>query len=147
MKTYHGKACVNGHGTLRYRAGGSCIVCHRLNSRKRFLADPAGWRARSRARYASVDGRLDRRGRNLKKKYGMTLEQYAALEGRQNGVCAICGEGPRGKNQRLVVDHSHATGIIRALLCQPCNLGLGAFKDKVFSLMKAVQYLQSFGEG
>jgi Recombination endonuclease VII len=55
----------------------------------------------------------------------------------QDYKCAICGE-----EKRLVVDHDHATGDIRALLCDDCNKGLGSFKDNPDNLLKAAYYLE-----
>lgn len=38
--------------------------------------------------------------------------------------CTICGE-----TGVMHVDHDHKRNIIRGLLCNRCNLGLGHFKD------------------
>lgn len=58
------------------------------------------------------------------RKFNLTVEAYNKMVSAQNGVCAICRSGtPNG--QRLSVDHCHQTGIVRGLLCQPCNLALG----------------------
>jgi hypothetical protein len=76
--------------------------------------------------------------RMLKKKYGITLEYFNKLSESQNGLCIICGNKP---SRKLVVDHCHATGKIRGLLCQVCNTGLGMFKDNVGLLNKAISYL------
>ena len=51
----------------------------------------------------------------LRRTYGITLEQYDLILESQNGVCAVCGEPPKGL--RLSVDHDHKTGIVRGLLC------------------------------
>ena len=62
-------------------------------------------------------------------------------------VCEICGDLPGKK--RLAIDHDHATGVLRGMLCHTCNLGLGAFKDDVLRVHKAALYLakhQSRGE-
>lgn len=64
----------------------------------------------------------------------------------QNGCCAICGEADDQRPvKRLVVDHNHRTDGIRALLCTTCNLGLGAFKDDIDRITKAIEYLRRHG--
>lgn len=70
--------------------------------------------------------------------FGLTIEQYNQIALQQNGRCAICGNPP---NRWLVVDHCHQTGIIRGLLCELCNFGLGQFKDNPETLIKAIAYL------
>ena len=51
----------------------------------------------------------------LRRIYGITLAQYDQILEAQGGVCAVCGEPPKGL--RLSVDHDHQTGIVRGLLC------------------------------
>lgn len=63
------------------------------------------------------------------------LELYAS----QAGLCAICGKEP--EDRRLAMDHCHATGRVRGLLCMHCNVGLGMFKDNKEVLEKAIAYL------
>jgi len=50
--------------------------------------------------------------------------------------CVICGT-----EEKLVVDHDHATGKVRGMLCNHCNRGLGHFKDSPMLLEFAAQYL------
>ena len=50
--------------------------------------------------------------------------------------CVICGD-----TTKLVVDHDHATGKIRGMLCNHCNRGLGHFRDDPMLLEFAAQYL------
>lgn len=69
----------------------------------------------------------------------LTDAEYDLLLERQGGACAICGEKP---SIRLVVDHDHETGAVRGLLCNPCNLALGLFKDDSSRLGSAVTYVQ-----
>lgn len=58
----------------------------------------------------------------LQQKYGITVEQYEMMFAAQEGLCAICRMPPTVKS--LHVDHCHATGKIRGLLCTRCNNAL-----------------------
>lgn len=80
------------------------------------------------------------RGKQFQEKYGLTVEQYQIMCLMQNNLCAICCEEPEGN---LHVDHDHATGEVRGLLCNNCNNGLGRFKDNIESLKNAVLYLEA----
>lgn len=85
--------------------------------------------------------------RNLKSRYGITPEQYEAMFIAQNGCCKICGTDDPGvngwgKRTRFAVDHDHATGNVRALLCSPCNGMLGLANDNTSVLRNAIQYLE-----
>lgn len=74
--------------------------------------------------------------------YGISLNQYNLLLESQNGNCAICGKHWTEKRRRHAVDHDHATGEVRGLLCSECNGGLGMFADKTELLQNAISYLQ-----
>lgn len=76
------------------------------------------------------------RGYNLKR-YGMRAEDYDHLRELQDGKCAICGR----PDLVLNVDHCHATGSLRGLLCGQCNNGLGCFEDQAELLNRAKEYL------
>lgn len=70
--------------------------------------------------------------------YGLSPEQYFQLITLQKGRCVICASelGPRPQ-----VDHNHATGKVRGLLCRSCNWGLGHFKDSSEIIRAAADYL------
>lgn len=72
------------------------------------------------------------------KRYAITLTEYNEMLAAQGGVCAICSSTCY---HRLSIDHCHATGRIRGLLCQKCNRGLGLFGDRPETLAKAIKYL------
>lgn len=72
----------------------------------------------------------------LRRKYGMTEADYAVMKSAQGGKCAICAEPGE-----LCVDHCHATGRIRGLLCRSCNLALGYLRDDPNRLLSAIDYL------
>ena len=79
----------------------------------------------------------------LRRKYRISLAQYNELLATQSGLCAICGNPPAA-GRRLHVDHDHATGRIRRLLCFTCNNALGDFDDDPMRLREAARYLESF---
>jgi hypothetical protein len=54
----------------------------------------------------------------------ITPDEYAAMLAAQENKCAICREPP--KRRRLFIDHCHATGKIRGLLCPRCNTKLAS---------------------
>lgn len=76
------------------------------------------------------------------KQYGLTPAMYDAMLVAQGNCCAICrSRSPAGKKY-FHVDHDHATGRVRGLLCFRCNSGLGNFKDDPRSLRAAAAYLE-----
>lgn len=81
----------------------------------------------------------DRAG-HLKRKYGISLADYERMFEAQGGVCAICGEA-RPEERTLHVDHDHATGVIRGLLCFRCNNALGDFREEYELFRRAADYL------
>lgn len=87
---------------------------------------------------------LNRRGRKLQKKYGISNEMYDTMLVEQDFKCKICDSSDtRNKSTKyLVVDHDHKTGNIRGLLCDYCNVGLGRFEDDIKRLEKAIMYLK-----
>ena len=71
--------------------------------------------------------------------HGVTPEQYHELA--KHG-CAICYGGPNGRG-RFHIDHDHATGKFRGLLCHSCNVGIGSLRDSVTILESAIRYLST----
>jgi hypothetical protein len=78
--------------------------------------------------------------------YGLTPEAHAAMIEEQGGRCAICGVQPECPDAGLFVDHCHATGAVRGLLCPLCNSGLGSFADDTTRLAEAIEYLKRHAE-
>lgn len=98
--------------------------------------------------YYSLYRNTDRtRNFYLQRRYGITLNEFNEKLKQQNNGCAICGSvnGKANKrNDRLTVDHNHATGELRGILCHKCNFGLGHFDDDIELLLKAIEYLKSY---
>lgn len=85
----------------------------------------------------------------LRDYYGLTVEQFHAMEVAQGGVCAICGNPETASNKHgllpLSVDHNHKTGNIRGLLCLVCNRKLVSVEDGHF-LHLALSYLKKYDQ-
>lgn len=113
-------------------------------------ADPAfvqSKREKSRSYRAANLERVRARDRTraIEKKYGITAADLASMLQLQEHRCAICkapfsapgADRWTGPN----VDHDHATGVVRGLLCGMCNNMLGHAKDSVETLQAAIGYL------
>lgn len=73
--------------------------------------------------------------------YGITGDEYWAIYRYQLGRCFIC-ERATGARKRLSVDHCHATGVVRGLLCSTCNSRvLGHLRDEIAAFERAIDYL------
>ena len=87
---------------------------------------------------------MDNRRKHTAQRYGLSLDEFDRLVTANGSVCEICHQPctPGGLSRTsLVVDHDHASGAIRGLLCTNCNRGLGFFKDDPRRLLNAVAYL------
>jgi hypothetical protein len=80
------------------------------------------------------------RERHLVRKYGVTLERYRCMLEKQGGACAIC---MKTQQKAFDVDHCHATGRVRGLLCTNCNRMIGHAGDDAGRLRAAAAYLES----
>lgn len=81
--------------------------------------------------------------RHIERTYGLSGSQYAWLLKQQVGHCAGCAEliTPTAKFPRLLVDHCHAQGHVRGLLCYSCNLAVGKFDNNPELFTRAITYL------
>lgn len=99
------------------------------------------WREANAERVKSYQEKRVESGKHfeyrLKRVYGITPDDYFSMFDRQNESCAICKE-----EVRLYVDHCHATGKVRGLLCRSCNLALGFLRDDEARIMGMLDYLQ-----
>jgi hypothetical protein len=85
---------------------------------------------------------------DLKRKWGLSRQEYEDMLSSQNNKCAICGleSTTRARNGSIVplaIDHCHSCNKIRKLLCQKCNTGIGKAKESIEILQSAISYLQS----
>ena len=83
---------------------------------------------------------------NIRRSYGITMDDYDAMFKAQDGRCAICrGVGQNVGRRPLGVDHDHTTLAIRGLLCRNCNATLGLMGDDPERLNLAAAYLRRGG--
>lgn len=76
---------------------------------------------------------------NLRRRYGLTPEEYAAMRA---AGCTICGAS--AEERKLNVDHDHRNGKVRAVLCQQCNSMLGMAADAPERLRAGADYLEEW---
>ncbi len=113
--------------TSRGRRYPSCKVCHNAHQRAYRLANRAHVREQAAVNYR-------------KRTYALDPEAIEALVQIQGGTCAICEQG-----KPEWVDHDHKTGLVRGLLCKPCNWALGQLKDDPAVVERALLYLRYYG--
>lgn len=80
-------------------------------------------------------------------KYGLTKDDYLRLIEAQGNRCPVCLREYDWDEFPLFIDHDHATGVVRGVLCGPCNRGLGHFYDDPARLARAIEYLKLAAEG
>lgn len=81
------------------------------------------------------------RGTRFKTRYGITESKYDEMLKSQGFKCAICNAPEDLNEKRMHVDHCHATGKVRGILCFRCNTGLGNFQDNSSNMIQAMSYL------
>lgn len=143
-----------------------CTLCKEVKPEAEFFGnknfydglDPACKKCRYVRHRDWADKNLDKLNEAQKRRYRANLDRYAdyELKGRlnlprgtygkmlaaQNGKCAICGTtNPGNRVRRFSVDHCDITNVVRKLLCNRCNRGLGYFNHDASLLLAAATYL------
>jgi hypothetical protein len=137
----------------------NCMSCHKQGSkdwysrnREDWIQHVAQWKRTNRDRVNASNRRrrvergdeLKRKERagHLRRKYGLKLSHFDMLVTAQLGMCAICH---RIEMERLHVDHDHASGRVRGLLCGKCNKAIGLLGDDPRLVLSAETYLRRMG--
>lgn len=140
------KPCVNEYSRERYASRPEVQVAVKARARVWAKQNPDKRAAQARAMRARWKSErpesiaLLRRNWEIRKKYGLTPDDYDALLASQGGVCAICRGAPA--KRPFAVDHCHRTGRVRGLLCNRCNVAIGNFRDDAEIIQRALDYLQ-----
>lgn len=132
-EAHFGRVGMDTQGRPRYRS--ICNDCKDEQQRAR-------WR-RQAARPESHRRRDRKKG--VAQRFGLTLNEYEAALARymdeQDGRCAVCRKGGR-----LELDHCHATGRLRGLLCHGCNVAAGFLIDNPANADALAAYLRKAGQ-
>lgn len=141
--------------SLVRRGNGRCRDCERQRSaryqhenREAVRETARRWYRANKKKHAERTARVYRRNpeasfdRHLRRKYGITLNDYNAILAAQGGGCALCGKKQSTEKLRLAVDHDHETGNVRGILCHHCNRAIGALGDSVDGIQRALDYLK-----
>lgn len=118
----------------------------RAKNPERVLAWGRDWRKRNKVKLRAKKKAWKKanpdkmRGQRLKYKYRLTLIKLEAMLAAQDGKCACCPTPLTTKE--AAVDHCHASGAVRGILCRRCNSALGWVKDDPATLRRLASYLE-----
>jgi hypothetical protein len=109
------------------------------------------WREKHKDKYNENMRKLRASDKNmfknidLKRTYGITLEDYTKMLVEQGHTCKICKKPNPSTKRTFAVDHDHLTGKIRGLLCYGCNRAMHVL-DTQDLLNAAIAYKNSHKE-
>lgn len=138
-----------------------CNACKRIKAIDMFFADSGvsdghaaickecktkssmQWRANNKERYNATQRMYHAKNYQVDrlKRYNITPEQHKAMFEEQGGVCKLCKKPQEGKRP-LVVDHNHATGEVRGLLCYGCNRKIVILDSSEAEITAALEYVK-----
>lgn len=134
------------HPDRRYHAKGMCRYCY-LKAWVASNTDRVREQARGRTESDAAREKRNARKRNrhFLLEYGLTADDIKRMEDSQGGRCRICHQPPDrgifGQPPKLHVDHNHATGEVRGMLCSGCNTGIGMLQEDPLRLFASIEYL------
>lgn len=128
-----------------------CKQCAKAKRRAEYASNPvkrerakknaANWQKKNPERNAEIRRRNKHKYRV--REYGIDFDRWTEMLVEQSGRCAVC----LSPMLNPCVDHCHATGRVRGLLCKDCNTGIGHLKDDIERLRAAIEYLGTFVTG
>lgn len=107
-------------------------------------------RRRAREYYGRNSHKIGERSKL--RRYDLTISELEAMRAEQGGLCAACAKvlahirNGASRFDSENIDHDHATGQIRGLLCGACNIVLGMVGDDPARLRALANYLESSWE-
>lgn len=126
-----GRSPANCHPDRPAQARGMCSDCYgawtRTENKEKINKKQKEWRQKHPHKVK------DTKRRQL---YGISSAEVQLMIDSQSGMCDICQQRPANH-----IDHDHSTGKVRAILCGPCNMGLGSFLDNPEIMRRAADYV------
>ncbi len=131
------------HDIDKYKSPSGAFVCRECSKETNHK------RWKNRTQEEQIVDKKQKRQWELKKQYGIDLEQYLSMVLSQDNKCTICGKVPNKESLSrsewsLCVDHDHNTGKIRGLLCAKCNLAIGLLEYNPNILSNAIDYIKKY---
>jgi len=118
-----------------------CKICNRKRQNDKRITEPELQKQKDKDAYQKYKKRRTEyarryriekpektRATHLKMRYGMSIDDYDSMFLSQKGNCKICGLNQNDIKKKLGVDHCHASGKVRGLLCDTCNRFLGFYE-------------------
>lgn len=113
-----------------------CKTCmgdeYKGNLKRRMEVDPEGTKKALRTSKVKYE---------LKRDYGLSLEDFDRMLAEQGGLCGICRR-EANESCRWSVDHDHETGAVRGLVHKRCNLAISFLNESPESCRNAAIYLE-----
>ena len=144
----HDKPCMScsnsikagGKGNLYHGDSKTCAMCQVIKPLTEFFSYEAGNHHSCCKDCSKSKSHQYHKNTYRFAKYGIDKEQYDIMILDQNDKCGIC---KKELHNEIHIDHDHATGKVRGILCGKCNKGLGQFDDNVEFLRNAINYLDN----
>lgn len=116
----------------------------RASSRAYYARNTERLRERSRELNARLEVKAAQRWVWIKRKYGLTRDQWLHMFSMQQGACACCRSPNSGSKRGWHTDHNHRTQKVRGIVCHQCNMMIGAARDSIAILECGKEYLRAY---
>lgn len=138
-------ACRNGHTGGRYPSG-ICKECQKERDARWKAKNPEKPKEKERARYLANREALLAKNKDYKRRTGRNTRWQRAQKMRAPASavaqrhCDVCGYVAPPQTRNLHLDHDHATGLFRGVLCGGCNTSLGALNENPERILALAEY-------
>lgn len=128
----------------KYRSANRAAINERARLNKAMRKEASGVNAPAapKRNRSHEEERASIRAYLLKKKYGLSMEQWDSLFTKQGKACAICRSPNPTGSKGWHTDHCHSTGKVRGILCSICNTTLGQLKEDVDTMQRMIEYVE-----